>query len=117
MKAKEKIQEDICPMCASIDLHHGDKSWHGDQFCQEVICYTCEFEFRQWYKIAFDGMTVVAKDGTNVDIDSPIMRRFEFTIAINGDGENIDSAWTDAIESFGLDPGTPDPENTKVFEI
>lgn len=45
------------------------------------------------------------------------MKRFEFTITLSGLGNCADGAWQDAVEGFGLDPGTPDVENTKVSEI
>lgn len=57
--------EDHCPKCGGSDLWYGDRTWHGDQFEQETTCNVCEFEFQQWYKIKFDGMTT----GDHVDIE------------------------------------------------
>lgn len=51
------------------------------------------------------------------DVGKPKMKRFEFTITLAGQGDCADGAWIDAVNSFGDDPGMPDPENTKVSEI
>jgi len=67
MKAKMGINEDHCPECGG-SLMYFDRDWHGDQFCQEVICRACGFEFQQWYKITFDGMTMTGEDGDHEDI-------------------------------------------------
>ena len=63
------LSEDQCPKCGSADLQFGDKDWHGEQYGQETTCNACEFEFRQWYTIKFDGMTTIGEDGTNIDIE------------------------------------------------
>jgi hypothetical protein len=70
IRAKTKVEEDHCPECGKADLWYGVKDWHGDQFCQDVACNACDFEFRQWYKIEFAGMTIVdVEHGGNIDID------------------------------------------------
>ena len=68
MRAKVSINEDHCPMCGG-SLDYYDKDWQGDQFCQEVECTACGFEFQQWYAIKFDGMTALAEDGDHEDIE------------------------------------------------
>lgn len=116
---KPKPIEDQCPKCGSNDLWHGDKTWHGEQFEQETTCNACQFEFQQWYTIAFDVMTTIAA-GEHIDIvaaGTPVMKRFEFAITLAGQGNCADGAWVDAINSFEADPGIPDAEQIKVFEI
>ncbi len=46
------------------------------------------------------------------------MKKYVFTIALQGYGDNTDIAWTDAVEAFTEDPGaTPDdPEFIAEFE-
>lgn len=65
---KLKPQQDHCPKCDSTDLFLGFKDWHGDQFSQDTVCSSCDFEFRQWYSTAFTGMTTVGEDSENIDI-------------------------------------------------
>lgn len=46
------------------------------------------------------------------------MRKFEFHLTITGEGDTLEEAWRDAVESFTLDPGAyPDPAQHLVTEV
>lgn len=60
---------------------------------------------------------VIGQHFDDVKADAATMKRFEFTITLSGVGNCSDGGWTDAVNAFGDDPGIPDAENTKVFEI
>lgn len=41
------------------------------------------------------------------------MKRYQFKIGLQGEGETMDEAWEDAVEGFIEDPGAP-PINAKI---
>ena len=45
-------------------------------------------------------------------------KHYQFTITINGDGENVNEAWLDAITALNLDPGpTPDKSEYEIIDL
>lgn len=94
-----EYQDNILPICS--------QSSQSDDAGYEFDDAKNEFLESLWdvIKQHFDDVTTVK------------MRRYEFTITLSGQGNCADGAWVDAVNSFGGDPGTPDEDQTKVFEI
>ncbi len=44
------------------------------------------------------------------------MPTYEFTVTLQGIGEDIEQAWQDAVETFTLDPGWYDEDGVKEVE-
>lgn len=46
------------------------------------------------------------------------MPRFLFKVKLVGEGANVEDAWENAVEAFGLDPGSVDelPDDVKILE-
>lgn len=42
------------------------------------------------------------------------MKTFEFTVTLQGTGENQEEAWQDAVDAFCADPGVPHDEVTEL---
>jgi len=45
------------------------------------------------------------------------MKRYVFTLAISGSGNNEADAWDSAVEQFTNDPGTIDYHDDKIIEV
>lgn len=58
--------EDVCPYCEIEGEKHfdyGDRDWpSGTDMCQEVTCKECDLDFKQWYKVQFNGQQVGETD-------------------------------------------------------
>ena len=71
IKAKSRICEDKCPMCASERLHvvsihfHVNSNLEIDKLRRECLCRDCDFDFQQWFKTKFDSLT--AYSGMKID--------------------------------------------------
>jgi len=45
------------------------------------------------------------------------MKRYEFTITISGDGDDVKSAWQDAVDSLHAEPGEAPAYEAETNEI
>jgi hypothetical protein len=62
IKAKHEITEDDCPLCGSTELSFGNTDIQDNFQWIDASCGSCGFEFRQWFKREFDGLTTTRHD-------------------------------------------------------
>lgn len=62
---KEKYlinEEGTCPVCKERDFYWGDSECTGDCIWYEWECNHCHAQGREWYRLVFDGHSVLVNE-------------------------------------------------------
>ena len=65
-----KRQSGICPRCGSNEVEYIDTDWpEWDLQESKCICGSCDFVFREYFKVVYDGFSFDGEDNKLHDFD------------------------------------------------
>ena len=63
MMTNKRHGEGTCPRCGGANLEYYDSDQYGEYIINDVSCNDCDFTFREFEKVIYDGYSYEDEDG------------------------------------------------------